>query len=71
MRNEQFSWEIFWFFSSFFLIIESLHNNCGFRREVLADNGLIYCWAANFFFKDSGISGGGGLGNLKATLTPS
>lgn len=29
-----------------------------------------YC-KANFFLRDSGISGGGGLGNLKTTLTAS
>jgi len=30
-----------------------------------------YCWASNFFFSDSGMPGGGGLGRRMATLTPS
>lgn len=38
----------------------------------LVDNNWFYCWAAaSFFFRDSGISGGGGRGRLSATLTPS
>lgn len=30
-----------------------------------------FCAASSFFFKDSGISGGGGRGSLRATFTPS